>query len=197
MRDGLLRRGLKALARAYYYANLWPTRWLLRAKGEPRFELGGACRLCAKCCEAPSIQVHPFVFRLKSLRSIYLAWQRRVNQFALVESDPKTKVFVFRCGHFDWETRRCDSYASRPAMCRDYPRNLLYHPMPDLLPGCGYVALSKSRDRVAEMLAKEAIAPEKRAAIEKAFYLEAAQESMVEGEAEDRRDERVDSSDEP
>ncbi len=45
---------------------------------------------------------------------------------------------MFRCTHFDWETRRCDSYASRPFMCRDYPRVLLDQAWPELFEGCGH-----------------------------------------------------------
>jgi Fe-S-cluster containining protein len=177
MRDGPLRRAVKRIARAWQFANLYPTRLWLRAQGEPSFRLGGACHLCAKCCEAPSIQVRPLTFRLKTLRRPFLWWQRRVNQFELVDEDPKQKVFVFRCGHFDPQTRRCDSYDSRPAMCRDYPRNLLYHPAPDFLEGCGYFAINKKRDRIAELLASEEIAPDKRDAIEKVFHLREEEDS--------------------
>jgi Fe-S-cluster containining protein len=171
MRDGPVRRTIKAIARANYFANLRLSRLPGKAKGGPPFELAGACRLCAKCCEAPSVQVGPLVWRLKTLRWAFLAWHRLANQFELVGEEPLQKVFVFRCGHFDPATRRCDSYDSRPGMCRDYPRNLLWHAMPDFFPECGHFAASKKRGRMAELLAAEDIPPEKREAIDRAFYL--------------------------
>ena len=60
-----------------------------------------------------------------------------MNGFELVRSDEESWTFVFRCTHFDPATRSCDSYGSRPGLCRDYPRLLLWQPNPELLPGCG------------------------------------------------------------
>ena len=30
-------------------------------------------------------------------------------------------VYLYKCKHFDWETRKCTIYSIRPAMCRNYP----------------------------------------------------------------------------
>lgn len=83
------------------------------------------------------MQVGPLVWRVRAVRRLFLWWQERINGFVLTETRP-TRTFVFRCTHFDWDTRRCDSYGSRPGMCRDYPRALLDQPSPAFLPGCGY-----------------------------------------------------------
>ena len=61
-----------------------------------------------------------------------------MNGFELVGEDAEEQALVFRCTHYDRATRSCDSYDSRPGMCRDYPRLLLWQPRPQLLPGCGY-----------------------------------------------------------
>ena len=65
-----------------------------------------------------------------------------VNGFVLVAHEPRQRVLLFRCTHFEPVTRACDSYASRPGMCRDYPRLMLWQPGPEFLPGCGYRAIA-------------------------------------------------------
>lgn len=138
MKDGPLRRALKAVARWKYSFELTVTRAIQRRRGTIRFELGGDCRRCAKCCEAPSVRTGRAIWTLPTLRRLFLAWQERVNGFDLVGEDEARRTFTFRCTHFDWETRRCDSYATRPGICRDYPRGLLAQPKPDFFPECGY-----------------------------------------------------------
>ena len=85
-------------------------------------------------------------------RRLFLWWQRRVNQFELTETKVADRVFVFRCDHFDRESRRCDSYQSRPGMCRDYPRVLLDQADPQFFRECGYFPLDPRRREWAEML---------------------------------------------
>jgi len=65
-----------------------------------------------------------------------------------VEARRAERNFVFRCTHFDPATRSCDSYASRPGMCRDYPRNLTYSALPEFLPECGYSAVYKKGEQL-------------------------------------------------
>jgi len=140
MRDGLVRRGLKRFALLNFAAGVFLTRSLRRLRGEKPHRLGGDCRRCASCCEAPAVQVGLLVWFVPSLRRLFLYWQDRVNGFTLTGHDFGNRVFVFRCTHFDPALRRCDSYESRPGMCRDYPRLLLWQPHPQFLPACGYRA---------------------------------------------------------
>jgi len=170
MRDGPLRRAIKRIARFCYETDLRLTRGAARMRGGPAFELGGECRLCAKCCEAPSVQISRFAFRLRSLRALHAAWHRHLNGFELTGTEAPS-VLVFRCTHFDPTTRRCDSYESRPGMCRDYPRNLLEHPAPEFLEGCGYFALNRRRAALETMLAEANIPAEKRRKIDEVFRL--------------------------
>src|SRR5690606_19861784 len=111
--------------------------------------------------EAPGIQVGKLLWYMPTLRRIFLAWQKRVNGFELIDRDVRHRVFVFRCTHFDPETRRCDSYDSRPGMCRDYPRALLFTANPEFLPGCGYKAVACGAEKFIEALQKEGIEGEK------------------------------------
>jgi hypothetical protein len=162
VRDGAVRRVVKAVARAHYAVELCVHRALRRVRGERPHALGGECRLCARCCEAPAIQAGRLTWSLRSLRAGFLWWQRVVNGFELVEARSRARLFVFRCAHFDPVKRRCDSYASRPGMCRDYPRLLLWQPDPELLPGCGYRAVAPNATGLRRALADQPLTPEQR-----------------------------------
>ena len=122
MRDGRLLSAVKWLARTRFWLDLAAVRALRRRRGLPLFDLGGECRRCARCCEAPAIHANAWVWHLPRARSLFLWWQRVVNGFELVRADRPERTFVFRCTHFDSTTRRCDSYASRRAPWRGWPR---------------------------------------------------------------------------
>jgi hypothetical protein len=64
------------------------------------------------------------------------------QRIRLARADRQDHSFVFECTHFDRITRRCDSYASRPGMCRDYPRVLLDQAAPALFRACGFRAVA-------------------------------------------------------
>jgi uncharacterized protein len=142
MRDGAARRALKRVARWHFDVNLGLHRFLRRRRGERPFVLGGECRRCAACCEAPTIAASRIAWSMPIVRWFFLLWQRRVNGFELVERDARARAFVFRCTHFEPVSRTCDSYESRPGMCRDYPRVQLWQVRPEFLRGCGYTAIA-------------------------------------------------------
>jgi hypothetical protein len=173
MRDGRGRRLLKAGARALFYANLVPYRLLRRLRRQDAYVLGGECRRCARCCERPSIRASALVWHTPLLRRIFLFWQQRVNGFVLEEVVRHERVFVFSCTHFDWTTRTCDSYESRPGMCRDYPRVLLQQPLPELLDGCGYKPLVRNAARFRQALDAHPMTEEQRARLRRDLHLDA------------------------
>ncbi len=140
MRDGPLLRAVKRVALWQYRADLAIHRALLRVRGERPWTLEGACRRSGACCEAPAIQVGWLTWSLPTFRRVFLGWQRRVNGFELTATDARARLLVFRCSHYDRATRSCDSYGSRPGVCRDYPRNLMWQAAPEMLPPCGYRA---------------------------------------------------------
>jgi len=154
MRDGMVRRTLKRLARFHFEANLLLQRPWRRWRGERPFVLGGDCRRCAACCEAPAIAVSRIVWFMPLVRRLFLSWQRFVNGFELKGSDRASRTFVFHCTHFDPMTRSCDSYDSRPGMCRDYPRVLIWQPRPAFHPGCGYRAIAANAAGLRASLAR-------------------------------------------
>lgn len=169
MKDNLLRRTAKRLALWNFNVNVWATR---RAQGPAPYTLGGDCRRCARCCEAPSLQVGPVVWFVPTLRRTFLWWQRHVNQWELAREESDGRVFVFRCGHFDPATRLCDSYESRPGMCRDYPRALLAQPSPEMLPGCGYRPVARNAERFLEVLENQPMTPEQRERLRRGLHLD-------------------------
>lgn len=172
MRDGPLRRAVKRVALWNFTVNVFATRAIRRWRGERPFLLGGECRRCARCCEAPAIRAGRLVWYLRALRRLFLWWQREVNGFELVRRDARQRTFVFRCSHFDWATRSCDSYDSRPGMCRDYPRALLHQPQPELLPGCGYRPVAPNARKLLRVLEAQPLSPEQRTKLVKGLYLE-------------------------
>ena len=146
---------------------------LAALRGDRPYRLGGSCHLCAACCEAPAIKVGRLVWFLKSPRALFLWWQRVVNGFELRSGDAGDRVFVFRCTHFDPATRRCDSYESRPGMCRDYPRILLDQPRPVMLPGCGYRPVAPRAEQLLAALRRLPLSADQEAKLRKDLHLDA------------------------
>jgi len=172
VRDGTFRAAAKWVARLRFAADLRAVRAWRRQRSGPTFDLGGDCRRCAACCEAPAIRANAAVWHLRSARAAFLWWQRAVNGFELVEARRLERTFVFRCTHFDPQTRLCDSYETRPGMCRDYPRGLLDQPAPELLPGCGYRPIAPGALRMLTALDSQRISDEQRARLKRDLRLE-------------------------
>jgi hypothetical protein len=172
VRDGAMRRLLKRAARSQWELGLWLQRAQRRRRGERPFELAGDCRRCARCCEQPGIQVGFLSFYLPTLRRLFLWWQRVVNGLVLVAHEPRQRVLLFRCTHFDPATRACDSYASRPGMCRDYPRLMLWQPSPEFLPGCGYRAIAPNAPGLRRALERVPLDTERRERLKRDLRLE-------------------------
>lgn len=172
MRDGPLRRAVKRVARGAFAFDLAVERGLRRVRGDRPYVLGGDCRRCARCCEAPAIQVGPLFWHAPVLRPLFLWWQEAVNGFVLTEARPGTRTFVFRCTHFDPASRACDSYPSRPGMCRDYPRLQLWQASPEFLSGCGYRAVAPGAARLRVLLDGQRLTEEQRARLHRGLHLE-------------------------
>lgn len=177
MKDGPGRRIIKRLTLWNFYANVAAHRLWLRLRRQNHYVLAGDCRRCARCCEAPAIQVGWFTWNLPPVRKLFLAWQKRVNGFDVTGRDPIEQSFVFRCTHFDWTTRSCDSYDSRPGMCRDYPRLLLEQPRPELLPGCGYRAVWRKSESLTRALEAAHLGSEAMEKLRRDLYLETSGEA--------------------
>jgi hypothetical protein len=172
MRDRLLLSAVKRVARWHYEASLRVQRGWRRVRGARPYVLAGECRRCSACCEAPAIHVDRLTWWMPLARQVFLAWQRRVNGFELVSAEAASRTFVFRCTHFDREARACDSYESRPGMCRDYPRLLLWQPGPELLPGCGYRAVAPNAAGLRASLDQLPLSKQQREKLQKGLHLD-------------------------
>jgi uncharacterized protein len=172
MRDGVFLRAVKRVALWTFRADLAAHRALRRARGERPWTLGGGCHRSGGCCEAPAIAAGRVTWSIPTARRLFLAWQRRVNGFELVSADAGARVFVFRCSHFDRATRSCDSYDSRPGMCRDYPRNLMWQPSPEMLPACGYRATPPNAAGLRAAIDRAELTPGQREALRKGLRLD-------------------------
>lgn len=169
MRDGPIRVVIKTVTRWVRGFDLWVTRAVQRG---PRYRLSGSCNGCGKCCEAPTMPVGRVTWFLPTARRVFLWWQRVINGFELVERDARLRAFVFRCTHYDPATKQCDSYASRPLMCRDYPTPLLFAAVPPLFPECSYRVHDKNAVELRKALVAAGLSGEKLAEVEKKLFLE-------------------------
>jgi Fe-S-cluster containining protein len=187
MRDGPVRRGIKRVALSAFLANRLVDRALRRRLGDRPHRLVGSCARCGQCCERPAIRANLPVWYLRGLRWLFLAWQRRVNGLDLIGAEAQARLFIFRCTHFDPATRRCDSYDSRPGICRDYPRELLFWTNPELLPGCGYQLLHPRAEALGAVLASLDLTSAQRAKLEAGLHVGIAGRSGRTGEAGARK----------
>jgi uncharacterized protein len=172
MRDGLLRRAVKRVALWNFQVEVGLSRAWRRARGERPWPLGGGCQRSGGCCEAPTIAVGRLVSSMPRVRQLFLAWQKHVNGFELVREDCQGQALVFDCTHFDRATRSCDSFDSRPGMCRDYPNVLLWQPRPEFLPRCGYRALTPNASGLRNALDRLDLTPEQRDKLRKGLRLD-------------------------
>lgn len=172
MKDSGLKKSIKWLALIRYRIDLGFTRFILKLQGEPAYEMRGRCCNCGECCKTPMIHTFALFFYLKSLRWLCLTWHKKINGFEFISENRIKRIFIFRCTHFDPETKLCDAYSSRPGICRDYPKNILYNTPPDFLPECTFSALSKNAEKINETLDKLDLSPEKLKKIKKDFFSE-------------------------
>ncbi len=160
MRDGPIRRLIKLLARGVQGVDLGLGRLVLRLRGEQQYRLEGYCSRCGACCEHPTIVLPRYLYLLRSYRWLVLLWHRWVNGLELEAMDRRHCAMVFHCTHFDPDSRSCDSYGSRPTMCRDYPRALLYQAAPELFPGCTHRIVYRHAKAFDQALRDQDLPPE-------------------------------------
>ncbi|MCJ8329155.1 MAG: YkgJ family cysteine cluster protein [Lentisphaeria bacterium] len=149
MKDGPIRKTIKAVVRWRHKIDLTISRFF---QGKPEFVLKGECNGCGACCKNPTIQVFPPLFYFKSIRWCMIKWHKHINGFEYIDANRKEKYLIFTCSHLDSETMQCDSYSSRPGICRDYPYKLLYSPTPEFLEECSYYAEYENAESLNEAL---------------------------------------------
>lgn len=170
MQDGWLRRTIKACVRTMWSLELGLRRGLAP---RPRWQLTGSCNGCGACCERPTIAVGRMLWRWPTPRRLFLAWQHRVNGFVEPQRLSDARAYAFRCTHYDPQTRLCDSYSSRPWMCRDYPRVLLGQSWPELFDDCSHGLVDRQGGGLAAALEETDLDPEARAELLRKLRLRA------------------------
>jgi len=156
---------------------LWSVElWLRRVLGFRRrwrfWELVGDCNGCGSCCVEPSIHVGWATWNLAVARWLFLAWQQRVNGFELQGQDEESHDLLFRCTHYDPVSKRCDSYASRPSMCRRYPKVLLDQAWPELFDACSYRVRPRRHARMRASIDATSLSPEAKAELRRKLRLD-------------------------
>ncbi len=162
---------LRTVSAFCYRVDVVVTRWIHERRGAILYEIRGECLRCGGCCDTPMLAVGRVLFHSRYLRATYLWWQEKVNGFVFLREEHEGHVFVFRCRHYDRETKLCGCYRTRPGVCRDYPMNLLDSPNPDFIEGCGYYPHYRNADAFKHALDDCEIPPEKRAEIERKLHL--------------------------
>jgi len=162
MRDGPFLSVFKRITAGCYAVDVRISRWIAAwREGREQYVLRGACNDCGKCCETPMVIVPLAIYRINLSRRLCLWWHHHVNGFVYIGEDPESSAFIFRCTHWDVDRRRCDSYATRPGMCRDYPLPLLQSSKPDFFSECGFYPVYRNADAMREALEDLDLSPEK------------------------------------
>ena len=120
----------------------------------------------------PTIHASPLIWHLPIVRWSFLAYQSWMNGLELVGEDANSHDLVFRCTHLDPVSKRCDSYASRPSMCRDYPTVLLDQPWPELFESCGYRVRARRPERLRAGIEATSLPPEVKAELRRKLRLD-------------------------
>lgn len=161
MTDGIVKKLIKRIVWWRYATDLWITREILKFRGEERYYLKGQCNRCGRCCETPSIQMTEIGYHIEFFRKWVILWHKHINGFRLINQHKHEATLTFSCSHFNSETRECDSYSSRPGMCRDYPLNQIYSVNPRFFPECGFYAVDKRADSFRSALEKTGLPQQK------------------------------------
>ena len=121
-------------------------RALRRRRGAPWFELGGECRRCARCCEAPSIRANALVWHLRiGARGLSLvaAGGQRLRAAGGPAAGAHVRVPVHPLRLADRGSATATRRARASAGTIRAPCSI--SPLPELLPGCGYRASDARR----------------------------------------------------
>ena len=163
---------VKRLVRWLWSAELWLRRFLSPRWRGRHWKLVGECNACGACCLEPTIHAALPIWYLRAARLPFLAWQRWVNGFEFAAEDKSSRDLVFRCTHYDPASKRCDSYGSRPSMCRDYPTVLLDQPWPELFETCGYRVCARRPERLRAGIDATSLPPEVKAELLRKLRIE-------------------------
>jgi len=163
---------VKRLVRLFWLVDGVLRRVLIPRRRWRYWRLEGTCNACGSCCVEPSIHVGPITWHLPLARQLLVAWHARINGFMYDGQDEKHHELIFRCTHYQPTSQRCDSYASRPSMCRDYPRTLLAQAWPELFPSCGYRVRLRKAEQLRRGIEATSLSPEAKAQLRRKLRID-------------------------
>ncbi len=172
MKDGIIIKIIKFFDRSIYAIDLKVSRFIRSISITKRYNLVGKCSRCGACCITPSIHVGKMIWNFKPFESAFLGWQKYINGFELFEKEEESRLYVFNCTHFDAKTRSCDSYSSRPGLCRDYPKILTFEVCPIFFESCTMKAYDPKAEDLLNKLDSEKLTDEQMKILKKELYLE-------------------------
>lgn len=172
MKDGIVRTFIKLIAGIVYFIDLKITRFFWKLSGVKSYHLRGECSKCGACCVSPSIQVGKLVWNIGFFEICFLVWQKYVNGFEFVDRESQGRIYVFKCNHYNSEKNECDSYFSRPVMCRDYPKALTYQINPVFFKTCTLRPIDKKAKKILDKLQTKNMTEEQIELIKKELFLE-------------------------
>jgi len=180
VRDSIFLRFVKYVARCVYGTGIY-----LHYRGhhlifKDEYELGGGCARTGQCCERPVVRVGFIALTFPFYLQAFLFWQKHINGLIFVGTDGSPRDLAFRCTHYDRETKSCDSYESRPGMCRDYPRVLLLQTKPGFHQGCGYRAINRDSEALKKHIRSMGLTRETVEHLERELYVESSGVSLPE-----------------
>ncbi|MCX6990421.1 MAG: YkgJ family cysteine cluster protein [Chlamydiae bacterium] len=109
---------------------------------QPPFKQVGSCKRRGNCCYFILIPQPS-----GTLGKIFYFWQTQVNGFFLRSLSPQDekgkKMLVMGCRHLN-EDGSCNSYKTRPSVCRRWPV-IEYFGAPRVLKGCGFSPVLKKK----------------------------------------------------
>jgi uncharacterized protein len=162
----------KRIIRLLWSVELWLRRELRLGKRWRYWKLEGECDACGSCCVEPSIHVGPVTWHLPFARWLFVAWQSRVNGLEYIGEDEHTHDLLFRCTHYEPTSKRCDSYTSRPSMCRDYPKALLDQAWPELFPECSHRVRPRKAEQLRQGIEATSLSPEAKAELRRKLRID-------------------------
>ena len=142
MKLSIIRKILIKIYRIFEYLNYFP-RFLARSIFPKSYKRDGKCNGCGNCCVDVGIQVGSYLINNRYLLKIFLFSQEYFNGFVLKSIHKEENIILFKCLHFNNETRKCMNYNYRSLMCQKYPPINTFIKKPEFLEGCGYFPVRK------------------------------------------------------
>ncbi len=124
--------------------------WMIASFKKSEYVRCGACIKCGQCCQAIGMQFPRGWLKRPWLVQLIKKWHFLRYNFRFVEL--QDNMLVYECLYQN-SNQTCGIHRLRPALCRDFPRALLFG-HPKLHEGCGFFFVKRNAERFEEVLEK-------------------------------------------